>query len=112
MLPATRINDNFLAKKEGNLISEVTVFSHQAQIKRQFRIHPVPGINRYNIELTAFSIDPESSQARVFGKGEILGVQYLEIPVKDIPQQKIRDLDEEKRTLGREKKSLILTMSC
>ncbi|MCP4397609.1 MAG: hypothetical protein GY801_09960 [bacterium] len=48
MLPATRINDKFLAEKEGNLISEVTVFSHQAQIKRQFRIHAVPGVNHYN----------------------------------------------------------------
>ena len=102
-----RVNEIHLTKGDSNDIKEVTVFANQAQIKRQFTVNAEVGINRYTVELTAFSIDRESAQAKVFGKGEILGVQYLEIPVKDIPQQKIRELDEEKRKLTKDKKSLI-----
>jgi len=100
-------NEIHLTEEDGNRITAVTVFTNQAQIKRQFTVNAQTGMNRYTVELTAFSIDQESAQAQVFGKGEILGVQYLQIPVKDIPQQKIRELDDEKRKLTQQKKTLI-----
>ena len=92
-----KVNELHLTEAEGNRITGVTVFTSQAQIKRQFTVDAEAGMNRYTVELTAFSIDRESAQARVFGKGEILGVQYLQVPVKDIPQEKVRELNDEKR---------------
>ncbi len=101
-----KFNELHLTEAEGNRITGITVFTSQAQIKRQFTVNAEAGMNRYTVELTAFSIDQESTQARVFGKGEILGVQYLQVPVKDIPQEKVRELDDEKRRLTQQKMTL------
>ena len=89
-----------------NCIREVTVFTDQAYVKRQARTRTHPGLNRLLIEIHGFAIDADSVQASVRGHGDILSVQYKEIPVKDAPQTEVRVLEEEKRELTRKRQAL------
>jgi len=97
----------FVGTDQGNRITEVVVFTGQALTKRKAEVKAVKGFNRFLIKINAFRIEPDSAQATVFGKGEILGVQYKEIPVIDTPQEKVRKLDETLETLRRQRKVLL-----
>ena len=98
--------DEFIGQAQGNRIVEVVVFSDQAYLKRQAQVWAAPGLNRFVMELQAFRVDADSAQGCVYGEGEVLSVQYTEIPVKDIPQEEVRALDEERKQLLRQQKAL------
>ncbi|MCP4399133.1 MAG: mucoidy inhibitor MuiA family protein [bacterium] len=100
------VQDEFVGQAQGNRICEVVVFSDQAYLKRQARVQAVAGLNRFVMELQAFRVDADSAQGSVYGEGEILSVQYKEIPVKDIPQEEVRALVEERKKLSRRQKNL------
>ncbi len=91
---------------EDNAIREVTVFLDQAYARREARARVEAGLTRILMEVTAFRLDRESLQAQVFGKGQLLSVQYREVPVKDAPQESVRELDERKRELQHHLKHL------
>ncbi len=90
-----------------NVLSEVVVFSDQAYIMRNVRAKANAGRNRFWIEVKALALDPESVQARVFGRGEILSVQYKNVPVKTSPQESLRALEQEKEKLERQRDALL-----
>jgi len=89
---------------ENNQIIEVVVFTDQAYIKRQANIQSEIGLNRFLLEINAFRIDKDSIQAAIFGHGEILTVQYRQLPVLEAVQQDVRELDDKKRQLEQQKK--------
>jgi uncharacterized protein (TIGR02231 family) len=96
----------FIHDGPDNKITEVTVFSNRALVSRQVSAPAKPGLNRFATQTKAFAVDGESVQARVFGQGEILGVQYLSEPVVSYPQQEVNDLTRQRRELKRERKRL------
>ena len=75
------VRDCVIGEGQDNKITAVTVFSDRGLVSRQVNATTNPGLNRFAIETKAFGIDGDSVQARVFGQGEILGVQYLSEPV-------------------------------
>jgi uncharacterized protein (TIGR02231 family) len=77
---------------EPSKIKDVTLYSNQALVTREADIEVRQGFNEIQISLDAFRIDPDSVTARVFGEGEILSVQYKELPVVDAPQDFINNL--------------------
>jgi uncharacterized protein (TIGR02231 family) len=112
------------APAQENLIStikEVTVYSQGAMVKREGTVRVGKGIQELLIELQAFAIDKDSISAKVYGEGEIQGVQYREIPAADPSQanlkkaeEKLKKLKESRRQLTNEKdvldkKELFLT---
>jgi uncharacterized protein (TIGR02231 family) len=90
-----------------NRIQDVTVFTSQAYVKRGVRASARPGVNRICVEVQAHEVDADSCQATVHGKGEILGVQYREVPVGKAPQADLRALDEEIDRLKRRRQPLL-----
>jgi uncharacterized protein (TIGR02231 family) len=91
---------------DGNNISAVTVFSDRALVTRQVSATAKAGMNRFVVPTQAFSVDAESAQARVFGRGEILGVQYISEPVIHHTQERVNDLEQQKRQMKRDRKNL------
>jgi uncharacterized protein (TIGR02231 family) len=87
-------------------IKEVTLFSGQALVKREAFVSVQKGINELLIEIDAFLIDADSVTAKVFGAGEIIGVQFKKIPLKEAPQQKIKDLMQKIEELRRSRRQL------
>ena len=77
---------------EPSKIKDVTLYSNQALVTREADMEVRQGFNEIYISLDAFRIDPDSVTARVFGEGEILSVQYKELPVVDAPQDFIKNL--------------------
>ena len=77
---------------EPSKIKDVTLYSNQALVTREADMEVRQGFNEIQISLDAFRIDPDSVTARVFGEGEILSVQYKELPVVDAPQDFINNL--------------------
>jgi len=100
------MQDVFIEDAQHNKIDRVTVFSDRGLITRQVAAAARPGLNRFAVETKAFAIDADSVQARVFGEGEILGVQYLSEPLVTHPQQEVYDLTQQQRELKRQRKSL------
>lgn len=100
-------NENLIPHGDENRISEVSVFTHRAQIRRQASVSVGTGQERLLIEAQAHHVDRDTLAASVFGEGQLLGVQYQEVPVQDAPQQEIRALDERKRELRRERQKLL-----
>jgi len=96
----------FIADGENNRIAGVVVYTDQAYLKRRARVSTREAVNRFFIEVRAFSVVVDSVQASVYGKGEILSVQYREIPVKYSPQPEIRELETKKEALDRDRKLL------
>jgi len=90
-----------IATGDNNAIYAVTVFTNQAYIKRRVTALAETGLNRFLIEVNAFTIDADSVQADVYGNGEIISVQYKEVPVldTDINQTEIIALKTEQRQL-------------
>lgn len=80
---------------EPSKIKDVTLYSNQALVTREADMEVRQGFNEIQISLDAFRIDPDSVTARVFGEGEILSVQYKELPVVDAPQDFINNLAKE-----------------
>jgi uncharacterized protein (TIGR02231 family) len=102
-------------------IKEVTVYTSGAMVKREASAKVGKGVQDLFVETQAFGLDKDSLSARVFGEGEIQGVQYREVPVAEAAQEglkrvelKLRKLKESKRQLTDEKavldkKELFLT---
>jgi len=100
-------NTVFLGDSDGNVIAGVVVFKDHAHVTRKADTEAAQGLNRLFIELKAFHVDRDSPQAIVFGKGDILSVQYKEKPVEKAPQKAIRELEEKKKELVRNKRDLM-----
>ncbi len=105
------VNDDFkkgeyIAAGDDNRITEAVVYTDQAYLKRCVRVRAQKALNRFLIEIQAFMVDIDSAQANVYGEGEILSVQYREIPVKHAPQEGIRELELKKEQLERQRKAL------
>ncbi len=97
--------DEFIDADDSRL-TEVTVFTSQAYVKRRADLRTAPGLNRYQFELLAYKVDAESVQARVFGEGEILSVQHRTVPAKVFPQERLQQLVQQKETLLLQLKTL------
>ncbi len=95
--------DEYIPNGKRNTIDEVVVFSNQAHVKRKAKAKTTEGMNRLRFELNAFSVDGDSVQSNVFGEGEVLSVQYREIPTKEAPQKQVRDLEKKLKSLERKK---------
>ncbi|MBW1862721.1 MAG: mucoidy inhibitor MuiA family protein [Deltaproteobacteria bacterium] len=87
-------------------IKEVTLFSNQAQIKREARVKADKGLNEFLIEVGAFRIDRDSVSAKVFGEGTIYSVQFKDIPLKESPQKNIKELEKRIKDLKRSLRDL------
>ena len=87
-------------------IKEVTLFSDQALVKRRASVKVAKGVNELLLDLGAFSVDGDSVSAIVFGEGELFGVQYREIYLKEAPQQNIKELEKKIEGLKDQLKSL------
>jgi len=98
------VKDQTIVDGENNKISAVVVFTDKAYVHREARVQVKPGINRLLVEVLAFSIDQDSVQAGIRGYGEILGVQYKEVPVKEAPQEEVLRLENEKERFVKERK--------
>ncbi len=98
--------DELLKADSDSQLSQVTLFTDQAWNKRIARRKAMPGLNRYHFELQAFHVDADSAQARVFGEGELLSVQFKAIPVKTHPNEQVQSLEQEKEKIGNEIKNL------
>ncbi len=99
--------DEFIADGNGNRITHVAVFTNQAYVKREAKIRVKKGLNRLRLEIKAFDMDGDSVQAAVHGKGEVLSIQYKEMPLKEAPQKSIRDLEKELTRLKRKKRAIL-----
>ncbi|MCP4621908.1 MAG: mucoidy inhibitor MuiA family protein [bacterium] len=99
-------NGEFIQAGDENRITEVVVYTDQAYLKRRIHVSAQEAINRFLIEIQAFVVDVDSAQANVYGEGEILSVQYREIPVKHAPQEGIRELELNKEQLEDQRRAL------
>ena len=86
-------NGDFIQVGDENRITEVVVYTDQAYLKRRIRVKAREALNRFMVEVQAYSVDVDSAQASVYGEGEILSVQYREVPVKYAPQEDVRELE-------------------
>lgn len=88
-------------------IREATLFSDQAYVIRSAEISAVEGSNEIRLSVDAFQVDPDSVSAKVFGEGQILGVQYREIPVEEPAQENVRALENRLRDLRWKERSIL-----
>jgi len=98
--------DEIIREGDGNRITEAVVFTDQAYIKRKTQVLVQKGLNRLCMELQAFRVDNDSVQAVVYGRGEIISVQYKEIPVIDAPQKNVKEIEDEIKAMKRQRRSL------
>jgi uncharacterized protein (TIGR02231 family) len=87
-------------------IKDVTVYSQGAMVKREGTVRVGKGIQELLIELQAFAIDKDSISAKVYGEGEIQGVQYREIPVADPSQANLKNAEEKLKKLKESRRQL------
>ena len=71
-------------------VKEVTVYTSGAMVTREGSAKIGKGIQELLVEVQAFGLDADSLNARVFGEGEVQGVQYREVPVAEPPQEGVR----------------------
>ena len=88
-------------------ITKVTVFANQAMVTRTASADAEAGTNRLVIFTDAFRLVSDSVTAAVFGEGEILGVQVVRVPVSEMPQETIREIESRIEDLEKEKKALL-----
>ena len=88
-------------------ISAVTVYVNQAMVTRTAQADAAAGANRLVIPTDAFAIVGDSVTAAVSGHGEILGVQVVRVPVAEMPQDAIREIEGKIEALEKEKKALL-----
>lgn len=100
-------NEIVIDDGEANRVTEATLFSDQAYVTREAGAEVGRGVQRLLVESHAFQIDPDSVQAKVYGQGELLGVQYKEVPVVEAPQEALRELDERLRAITRERRRIV-----
>ncbi len=93
--------DELIGDGSANRITEVTVYPDQAYVTRRIKTKAKPKLNRFLIEVLAFVVDPDSIQANLYGRGELLSVLYKKIPIKDMPQEDVRRLADKKEELAR-----------
>lgn len=103
---SNRTQGEIISDGTENQITEVVVYSNQAYVKRQARIKAHQGLNQFLIQIQAHRVDRDSTQASVYGEGEILGVQYREVPIKDFTQSDIGDLVSQKEQLEHQRQIL------
>ena len=101
-----RTNEILVREEDGNRIAEVVVFMDRAHLKRRARVEVVAGRNRILVEVEAFEVASESALAQVRGDGNILSVQYRELPADLAPQEDVADLEQKGRELARRRKAL------
>ena len=87
-------------------IKDVVLFTNQALVTRVVKADVKKGLNEIGVEVEAFAVDKDSVQAKVYGDGEVYSVQFKEVPLKDEPQENIRQLTEEIQKLRDQKESL------
>lgn len=85
-------------------IADVVVYTDRAQVTRKGTADVAAGVNRLRVPLDAFAVDREAVTASVNGRGEILAVQYLEMPIIEASQEKVRALESKIRTLKQERR--------
>ncbi len=88
-------------------ITGVTVFASQAMVTRTASADVEAGASRIVIPTNAFRIVSDSVTAAVFGEGEILGVQVVRVPVSEMPQEAIREIETRIEILEKEKAALL-----
>ena len=88
-------------------ITQVTLFSNQALVRRDAEATVQAGLNEILLDVEAFHIDPDSVTAKVFGHGEIFSVQYKQIPVQEAPQDNIRILEQKISDRKRSRQALL-----
>ncbi len=88
-------------------ITKVTVFASQAMVTRTASADAEAGANRLIIPTEAFRLVSDSVTAVVFGEGEILGVQVVRMPVSEMPQEAIREIETRIENLEKEKAALL-----
>ena len=82
-------------------IQAVTIFNDRARVIRSATAAASTGLNEIQLRATAFRLDPDSVMARVFGKGELVGVQYRQVAVEEHPLEEIETLKEKLHDLER-----------
>ncbi len=87
-------------------ITDVTLFTDKAQVTRSASANVDPGVKRLVIPTDAFSVESDSVTAAISGEGEILGVYVTRAPLAEMPQEKIRELENHRDELVREKQAL------
>jgi len=97
---------SFAQKIVPSKIKEVTLFTNKALIKRETELAVKKGINEIFLEVSAFGVDKDSIQAKIFGEGSIWSVQYKEIYLKEAPQKNIKELERKIENLKEEKSFL------
>jgi uncharacterized protein (TIGR02231 family) len=88
-------------------IEKVTLYLDRAMITRVATTKIAAGMQTLLIEMEAFQIDPDAVSARVFGAGEVYGVQYREDPIIDSPQEGIRLIKEQIKDLEKQKQAIL-----
>ncbi len=88
-------------------ISDVTLFSNQALVTRKAEVDVHEGVNEIPISIDPFRIDTDSVTARVFGDGEIISVQYKELPVIEAPQDFIKNIEKKIEALQNNRQELV-----
>ncbi len=87
-------------------IRDVTLFTDQALVTREASLRVKPGLHELLLDVEAFQVDGDSVTAKVFGEGEILGVQFREVPLREAPQENIRALEQKLRSLRQTERRL------
>ena len=87
-------------------IRDVMLFTDQALVTREASIRVKPGLHELLLDVEAFQVDGDSVTARVFGDGEILGVQFREVPLREAAQENIRTLEQKLKSLRRTERRL------
>lgn len=87
-------------------VKEVTVYTSGAMVTREGSAKIGKGIQELLVEVQAFSLDKDSLTARIFGEGEVQGVEYREIPVAEPPQEGVKRLEEKVTKLKSSKRRL------
>ncbi len=82
-------------------IREATVYTDRARVVREATVDVRTGLNTIRLQTTAFRVDPDSLTAKVFGEGELFGVQYKQVPVEESPIETIKALEQTLRELRR-----------
>ena len=109
-LPLHAASETTVATK----IRDVVLFTNQAQVTRVGVAAVQKGFNRLVVPIKAFQVDRDAVTARVYGRGEMLGVQYREQPVMRPPQEQIRKLQkklealEARRTARQDEKQTLM----
>jgi uncharacterized protein (TIGR02231 family) len=86
-------------------ITEVVVYTDRAQVTRKGAADVAAGVNRLRVPVNAFAVDPDAVTATVNGRGEILAVQYLEMPAREASQEKVRTLEARIEALKKERRT-------